>query len=65
MIFSFSKDTRVSSSNLVDLACSHPDKFSFISDQKLKVISKKRRAIATLEEAEKIIGQFDHYIVEN
>ena len=65
MIFSFSKDTRVSSSNLVDLACSHPDKFSFLSDQKLKIVSKKRGAIATLDEAEKIIGQFNHYIVEN
>jgi len=65
MIFSFSKDTHLPPSNLVELVSSHPDNFSFLSDQKLKVVSKKGGSLATLGEAEKVIDQFDHYTVNN
>ena len=65
MIFSFSKDTRLSPSHLVDFVSSHPDNFSFLSDQKLKVVSKKKGSLATLGEAEKVIEQFDHLTVKN
>ena len=65
MIFSFSKDTHLSPSHLIDLVSSHPENFSFLSDQKLKVNSKKKGSVATLGEAEEIINQFDRYIVKN
>ncbi len=59
MIFSFSKDTHLSPPKLVDLVCSQPENFSFISDQKLKVVSRKEGPLATLEKAEEIIAQFE------
>ncbi|MBW1856782.1 MAG: transcription-repair coupling factor [Deltaproteobacteria bacterium] len=65
MIFSFSKDTHLSPSGLIDLVSSHPDNFSFLSDQKLKVMREKKRSFSTLGEAEEIIHQFDRYIVKN
>jgi transcription-repair coupling factor (superfamily II helicase) len=65
MIFSFSKDTHLSPSGLVDFVSSHPDNFSFLSDQKLKVVREKKRSFSTLGEAEEIINQFDRYIVKN
>lgn len=65
MIFSFSKDTHLSPSGLIDLVSSHPDNFSFLSDQKLKVVREKKRSFSTLGEAEEIIHQFDRYIVKN
>jgi transcription-repair coupling factor (superfamily II helicase) len=61
MIFSFSKDTRLSPPKLVDLVTNHPEDFSFLSDQKLKVINRQKDSLAILEEAGEIIAQFDHY----
>jgi len=61
MIFSFSKDTRLSTPKLVDLVANHPKDFSFLSDQKLKVINRQEEPLAILEEAGEIIAQFDHY----
>jgi len=65
MIFSFSKDTHLSPSHLIDLVSSHPDSFSFLSDQKLKIVREKKRSFSTLGEAEEIVNQFDRYIVKN
>jgi transcription-repair coupling factor (superfamily II helicase) len=65
MIFSFSKDTQLSPSNLVDIVSRHPSNFSFLSDQKLKVVSQKKGTIATLREAEKVIDQLDDCIGKN
>ncbi|MFB0533301.1 MAG: TRCF domain-containing protein, partial [Desulfatiglandales bacterium] len=61
MIFSFSKDTCLSPPKLADLVTSHPEDFCFLSDQKLKVISRQEEPLAVLEEAREIIAQFDHY----
>jgi len=65
MVFSFSNDTHVSPSGLIDLVSSYPDNFSFLSDQKLKVVREKKRSFSTLGEAEEIIHQFDRYIVKS
>jgi len=65
MIFSFTKNTHLSPSGLIDLISSHPYNFSFLSDQKLKVVREKKRSFSTLGEAEEIIQQFDRYIVKN
>ncbi len=61
MIFSFSKDTRLSPLKLVDLVTNHPEDFCLLSDQKLKVKSRQEESLAILEEAGEIIAQFDHY----
>ena len=61
MVFSFSKDTRLSPPKLAALVTNHPENYCFLSDQKLKVINRKKGSPATLEEAEEIIAQFDHY----
>jgi len=61
MIFSFSKDTRLSPPKLVDLVTNHPEDFWLLSDQKLKVINRQKESLAILEEAGEIIAQFDHY----
>jgi transcription-repair coupling factor (superfamily II helicase) len=65
MIFSFSKDTYLSPPKLVDLVAHHADNFRFLSDQKLKVINRKKGAHATLEEAGEILAQFDHYAIKD
>jgi len=65
MIFSFSKDTHLSPPKLVDLVAHHADNFRFLSDQKLKVINRKKGALATLEEAGEILAQFDHYTIKD
>ncbi len=58
MIFSFSKDTPLSSRKLLDLVAHSPESFRFLSDQKLEVASKKKGLPATLEEAGEVITQF-------
>ena len=65
MIFSFSKDTCLSSSHLADFVSRHPDNFSFLSDQKLKIMSRKKGFFAALGEAEKVIDQFDRFTLKN
>jgi len=49
----------------VDIVSRHPSNFSFLSDQKLKVVSQKKGTIATLREAEKVIDQLDDCIGKN
>ena len=61
MIFSFSRDTRLSPLKLVDLVTNHPEDFCLLSDQKLKVKSRQEESLAILEEAGEIIAQFGHY----
>ncbi|MBA7713942.1 Transcription-repair-coupling factor [subsurface metagenome] len=58
MIFSFSKDTPLSSRKLLDLVAHNAESFRFLSDQKLEVASKKKGLPATLEEAGEVITQF-------
>ena len=58
MIFSFSKDTPLSSRKLLDLVAHNPESFRFLSGQKLEVASKKKGLPATLEEAGEVIAQF-------
>ncbi len=55
MIFSFSKDTPLPSSHLVENAMSRPERFRFLSDQKLMIASSQRGSLAILEEAEEIV----------
>jgi len=38
MIFSFSKDTHLSPSDLIDVVSSHPDSFSFLSARQFLVL---------------------------
>jgi len=61
MIFSLSKDTSLSAPKLVDLVANHPEDFCFLSDQKLRVVSRTKEPLATLEEAGEMIAQFDQY----
>ncbi len=58
MIFSFSRHTPLSSHKLLDLVSNHPESFSFLSEQKLKVVSKKKEPLGTLEEAKEAIARF-------
>jgi transcription-repair coupling factor (superfamily II helicase) len=62
MIFSFSKDTDLSPSQLVDVTINHPESFRFLSDKKLKIASNKKGSKAILKEAEDIIEQFVQYL---
>ena len=65
MVFSFSKDTHLSSPKMVDLANSHTEDLSFISDQKIKVVSRKNGPLATLEEAGRLIAKFHQYAIKH
>ena len=58
MIFSFSKDTPLSSRKLLDLVAHNPESFRFLSDQKLEVASKTKGLPTTLEEAGEVIAEF-------
>ena len=55
IIFSFSKDTHLSTKKLANLVGNHPEKFLFLSDKTLKVISEKKGSLAVLKEAGEII----------
>ncbi len=65
MIFSFSKDTHLSPPELADLVARNPENFCFLSDRKLKVISRKKGPFATLKEAGEITAQFDQYRIKD
>jgi len=58
MILSFSKDTRVSPPRLIEIAHQKPEKFRFLSDRALKIVSSEKGSMALLEEAGSIIYQF-------
>jgi len=62
MVFSFSKDTPLSPSRLVENAMSKPEHFRFLSDQKLRVVSSQRGSMAILKEAEEIVNGFSSYL---
>ncbi|MFB0532731.1 MAG: transcription-repair coupling factor, partial [Desulfatiglandales bacterium] len=64
MIFSFTKDTHLSPLRLVDLVTDHPENFCFLSDQRLKVIGRKKGPFATLEDAGEMIAQFEQYAIK-
>jgi len=61
MIFSFSKDTPLSTERLAKLVTDHPNNFSFLSDHKLKVIIKKNTHSDNLKEVENIITGLKNY----
>jgi len=61
MVFSFSKDTPLSTERLAKLVTDHPNNFSFLSDHKLKVTIKKNSHLNNLEEAENIIKGLKNY----
>jgi transcription-repair coupling factor (superfamily II helicase) len=56
MVFSFSENTPISTEKLVELVNNHPTNFSFLSNEKLKVISKKRGFLSVLKEADGVIN---------
>ena len=58
MVFSFSKNTPLHPSHLVEDAMSRPEHFRFLSDQKLRVSSSQRGSLAILKEAEEIVDGF-------
>jgi transcription-repair coupling factor (superfamily II helicase) len=58
MVFSFSKDTPLSPSRLVEHAIGQPEHVHFLSDQKLKVSGVRRGHRAILKEAEEIVDGF-------
>ncbi|UCF72584.1 MAG: transcription-repair coupling factor [Deltaproteobacteria bacterium] len=64
MIFSFTKDTHLSPPRLVDLVTDHPENFCFLSDQRLKVIGRKKDPFATLKDAGEMIAQFEQYAIK-
>jgi transcription-repair coupling factor (superfamily II helicase) len=65
VILSFSKDTHLTPTMLVDVAARHPENFRLLSDRKLKVMSKRKGALATIEEAGKIIARLQHYLIKD
>jgi hypothetical protein len=42
----------------------HPENFCFLSDQRLKVIGRKKGPFATLEDAGEMIAQFEQYAIK-
>ncbi|NVM26939.1 MAG: transcription-repair coupling factor, partial [Desulfobacterales bacterium] len=56
VILSFSKDTHLSPPMLIDVAAPHPGSLRLLSDRKLKVMGERKEALATIEEAGKIIA---------
>jgi transcription-repair coupling factor (superfamily II helicase) len=61
MIFSFSKDSYLLPSTLVDLTARDPGRYRLLSDRKLKAISRIKRSSAAFEEAQEIVAHLEHY----
>jgi len=62
MVFSFSEDTPLPPSRLVESAMGRPEHFRFLSDRKLRVTSGQRGSMAILKEAEEIVDEFSQYL---
>jgi transcription-repair coupling factor (superfamily II helicase) len=58
MVFSFSKDTPLPPSRLVENAMSRPEQFRFLSDQKLRVAFSQKDSMEILKEAEELVDGF-------
>ncbi len=65
MVFSFSKDTPLPPSHLVENAMNQPEHFRFLSDQKLRVASSQRGSLAILKEAEEMVDGFSVFCKAN
>jgi len=65
VILSFSKDTHLSPPMLIDVAGRHPGSLRLLSDRKLKVMSERKEALATIEEAGKIVTSLERYLVKD
>jgi hypothetical protein len=61
-VFSFSRDTPIPPSRLVEIAMSRPEHVRFLSDRKLRVASRQRGSMAILKEAEEIVDGFSRYL---
>ncbi|MFW6146837.1 MAG: transcription-repair coupling factor [Thermodesulfobacteriota bacterium] len=62
MVFSFSKDTPLPPSRLVQNAIRQPEYVRFLSQQKLKVMGRQKDGIAVLKEAEELVDEFSCYV---
>jgi transcription-repair coupling factor (superfamily II helicase) len=62
MVFSFSKDTPLPPSRLVESAVRRPEHVRFLSDQKLKVAGSQSGHTAILKEAEELVEEFSCYL---
>jgi len=47
------------------MVTNHPEDFCFLSDQKLKVVCRKKGSFGSLEEAWRIVAQFEQYAIKN
>ncbi len=65
VILSFSKDTHLSTPMLTDVAAPHPGSLRLLSDRKLKVMSERKEALATIEEAGNIVARLERYLVKD
>jgi len=62
MVFSFSKDTPLPPTSLVENAIRQPDHVRFLSEQKLKVMGGQNDRIPILKEAEEWVEEFSCYL---
>jgi transcription-repair coupling factor (superfamily II helicase) len=65
VILSFSKDIHLSPPMLTDVAARHPGSLRLLSDGKLKVMNERKEALATMEEAGKIVASLERYLVKD
>ena len=65
MVFSFSKETPLSAPLLGELAGRYPENFRFLSDQKLKVVSRNREPVAMLDEVGTIMAELGNCMSNN
>ena len=65
MIFSFSKGTPLSVPLLGELVARYPENFRFLSDEKLKVVSRSRGSVNSLEEVGTIMAELGNCISGN